>query len=244
MPDDSSYFLKQQADGTYEVQYRNRNISRDSRNKYKAQEVIQSHKKLVYLANKELKSANLIYHEKLDHIDLELGNVNARLDKLYDILETGKLGLDELAPRIKQLKNRQDELSKAGVMIEAEIATRGVEPLSVAKVKDYVHDLMALLTETDIIRSKSFLRSFIENIVIHGTEGKIYYKLPVPPDGKRVVSVGVLPIDTPGGAGGVRTPYLLRAKQAFSQLNYGPGYRKLYHTLSFLATLTCNCYTG
>jgi hypothetical protein len=24
------------------------------------------------------------------------------------------------------------------------------------------------------------------------------------------------------GAGGVRTPYLLRAKQAFSQLNYGP----------------------
>jgi hypothetical protein len=65
---------------------------------------------------------------------------------------------------------------------------------------------MALLTETDIIRSKSFLRSFIEKIVIHGTEGKIYYKLPVPPDGKRVESVGVLPIDTPGGEGGTRTP--------------------------------------
>jgi hypothetical protein len=25
-----------------------------------------------------------------------------------------------------------------------------------------------------------------------------------------------------GGAGGIRTPYLLRAKQTFSQVNYGP----------------------
>jgi hypothetical protein len=30
-----------------------------------------------------------------------------------------------------------------------------------------------------------------------------------------------------GGAGGVRTPYLLRAKQAFSQLNYGPTHEEL-----------------
>jgi site-specific DNA recombinase len=178
--------------------------------------------KLVFLANEELKSANLIYHEKLNDIDLELGNVNARLDKLYDVLETGKLGLDELAPRIKQLKTRQDELSKARVMMEAEMATQGVEPLSVAKVKGYVHDLMALLTETDIIRSKSFLRSFIDKIVIQGTGGKINYKLPVPPKWQEHIEFSALPIEPPSGAGGIRTPYLRDANATFSRVNYGP----------------------
>ena len=32
----------------------------------------------------------------------------------------------------------------------------------------------------------------------------------------------VLPMVTPGGAGGIRTPYLLTASQTFSQVNYGP----------------------
>ncbi len=37
-------------------------------------------------------------------------------------------------------------------------------------------------------------------------------------------SVEVLPIDTPGGAEGTRTPDLLRAREALSQLSYSPGY--------------------
>jgi site-specific DNA recombinase len=162
--------------------------------------------KLVFLTNQELKSAGLTYHEKLDDIDLELNNVNVRLDKLYDVLETGKLNLDELAPRIKQLKSRQDELSKARIMMEAEMATKSVEPLDAVRVKEYVHDLAALLMETDIIRSKSFLRSFIEKIVIHGGEGKIYYKLPVPSKWQEQEEFSVLPIEPPSGEGGTRTP--------------------------------------
>lgn len=42
----------------------------------------------------------------LDAIDLEFEDVRARLAKLYDVLETGKLSLDDLAPRIKELKAR------------------------------------------------------------------------------------------------------------------------------------------
>jgi hypothetical protein len=44
----------------------------------------------------------------------------------------------------------------------------------------------------------------------------------MPPDGKRIEEVGVLPIDTPSGAGGIRTPYLTDANRVFSLLNYGP----------------------
>jgi hypothetical protein len=42
------------------------------------------------------------------------------------------------------------------------------------------------------------------------------------PHGEQTQLVGVLPMVTPGGAGGIRTPYLLTASQTFSQLNYSP----------------------
>ena len=40
--------------------------------------------------------------------------------------------------------------------------------------------------------------------------------------------VRVLPIDTLGGAGGTRTPDLLRAREALSQLSYSPILPKYY----------------
>jgi chromosome segregation ATPase len=63
--------------------------------------------------------------DRLEIIDTEVRDVRARLTKLYEALETGKLDLDDLAPRIKELKLRQDELSKARVLLEAEMAAQG-----------------------------------------------------------------------------------------------------------------------
>ncbi len=89
-------------------------------------------------------------------------------------------------------------------------------------VKSYVQDLRSLLEETDFTESKAFLRSFIRRIVINRKQVTIYYNLPMQPEGKKQQSIGVLPIDTLSGAGGIRTPYLLTASQTFSQLNYSP----------------------
>ncbi len=64
--------------------------------------------------------------------------------------------------------------------------------------------------------------------MINGGNATIYYNLPMPPDGKRRQSVGVLSIDTPGGAEGTRTPDFLRAREALSQLSYSPTYQGYY----------------
>ena len=72
------------------------------------------------------------------------------------------------------------------------------------------------------MESKAFLRSFIRRIVVNQDEVTISYNLPVPPDGKNKQKMGVLPIDTPGGAEGTRTPDFLRAREALSQLSYSP----------------------
>jgi hypothetical protein len=88
--------------------------------------------------------------------------------------------LNDLAPRIKELKGRQDELLKARVLLEADMTLHGVQHVDAEQVKSYARDLRSLLTETDIVKSKAFLRSFVEKMVICGTTGTIYYKLPVP----------------------------------------------------------------
>ncbi|GAI66527.1 unnamed protein product, partial [marine sediment metagenome] len=140
----------------------------------------------------------------------------------YDALETGKIALDDLAPRIKELRVREEELSKTRVQVEAESILQGKPYVDSDLVRSYAEDLKSLLEESDFAESKAFLRSFIKKIVISGEKATIYYNLPMPPDRKRKEQIGVLPIVTLGGAGGIRTPYLLTASQTFSQLNYSP----------------------
>jgi hypothetical protein len=133
---------------------------------------------------------------------MNLEDVKARLLKLYDALETGKLNLDDLAPRIKELKARQSDLSNARVQTEADMVLEGVQHVDVEMVKSYAQDLRSLLEEADFTQSKTFLRSFVKKVIINGDKTKIQYRLPMPPDGRKTESLGVLPTDTPGGAEG------------------------------------------
>jgi site-specific DNA recombinase len=171
----------------------------------------QSLEELVGLVNMELDSTHDILREKLDTIDAELNDVEIRLSKLYDVLETEKLSLDDLAPRIKNLRARQDELSKARLLAEAEKITRVVKHVDAEIVKGYARDLECLLGEAEVLESKAFLRSFIKRIEIDGGSAKIHYTLPMPPDGKMKESLGVLPMVTFGGEGGTRTPTPFKA---------------------------------
>ncbi len=178
--------------------------------------------KMVLMANEEFRSASSGLKERLDIIDAELHDVKARLSKLYDAIETGKVELDDLSSRIKELKSRQTELSKSRVQVEAEMVARGEEQIDINLVKERAKDLRVMLEEGEFPERKAFLRSFIEKIQVDKDQVKVIHKLP-PPNGKD--RVAVLPIDTLGGAEGIRTPYLLTASQTFSQVNYGPVYR-------------------
>jgi len=118
-----------------------------------------------------------------------------------DALETGKLGLEELAPRIKELKTREDDLSKARLQIEAEMITCDVQDVKLATVKTYVSDLRNILVESDSTDRKAFLRSFIKKIVVDGERVVVTYKLPQRVPGVSNEIEKVLPIDNVCGEG-------------------------------------------
>jgi len=167
---------------------------------------------LVKLVNEELQSASYGLKDRLDAIDTELRDVRARLSRHYEALETGKLGLDELAPRIKELKSRQDDLGKTRVQIEAEMVVQGVEQVDAKLVKAYAQDLRCLLEESELTAKKAFLRSFVKRVEIARGQATLLYRLPLPPDGRTSDQLGVLCIVNPGGPGGTRTRVLLTAR--------------------------------
>ena len=177
---------------------------------------------LVKLVNEELQAASCGLRDRLDAVDAELRDVRARLNKLYEAVETGKLDLNDLAPRIKELKGRQDELGKTRIQTEAQMAAQGVDEVDAEVVKAHAQDLRAVLEEADFAQRKAFLRSFVRRIEVDNGQATLHYTLPMPPDGRSSEQLGVLPIVTFGGADGIRTHYLLNAIEALSLMSYSP----------------------
>ena len=177
---------------------------------------------LVGLVNEELRSVSSKLKDRLDACDMEIREIQLRLKRLYDALETGKLELDDLAPRIKELTKRQDELNGTRIQIEADMVAQGVEKVDIEAVREYAKDLKNLLEESEITERKAFLRSFVGRIVVNGDEVRIEYRIPVPKNSVESIEVEVLPIVTLGGDRGIRTPDLCDANAALSQLSYIP----------------------
>ena len=96
--------------------------------------------------NEELDAGHVLIKDRLSAIDMEMYDLENRLSRLYDALETGKLTMDDLAPRIKELRMRQDELSKTRVVAEAEMTLHRYQHIDIDAVHAYVMDLQSLLT--------------------------------------------------------------------------------------------------
>jgi site-specific DNA recombinase len=128
---------------------------------------------LVTMVNEESQFASCGLRDEMDVIDAEMKDVRAGLSSLYDALETEKLDPDEPAPRIRELKARQDELGKAKIQIEADMVAQGVWQVDVTIVRAYAQDPRHLLEEADFTERKAFLRSFIKRIEVNGRQVRV-----------------------------------------------------------------------
>ena len=98
----------------------------------------------------------------------------------------------------------------------------GIQLADMEMVMRYVEDIRGLLSQGSLSEQKAFIRSFVKEVRVTGKEVLIIYTMPLPPNGTIHERAGVLSIVHDGGAGGIRTRYLLTASQALSQLSYSP----------------------
>ena len=136
----------------------------------------------------------------MDTVSGEVVDINHRLERLYDALETGEIGLEDVAPRIQQLRHRQQQLQARKWELEALLPNRRAELANLETVTQYVADLRNLLNESSLTERKAFIRSFVKEVKVTGDEVLLTYTMPLPPQGISQKRVGVLCSVQCGGA--------------------------------------------
>ena len=129
----------------------------------------------------------------------ELENTSQRLTRLYDALETNKLGMADLAPRIQELRRRQVQLLSTRAELEQKLSDRRVYLADMETVTRYVQDLRNLLDESSLMERKSFIKSFIKEATVTGAEVSLMYTMPIAPRKITSDELAVLPIVHYGG---------------------------------------------
>ena len=66
-------------------------------------------------------------------------------------------------------------------------------------VRKYVEDLRQFIDSGDLPERKTFIKSFVKEIKIIGSDGRIRYTFPIPPDSHEEEGLGVLPTVQYGG---------------------------------------------
>ena len=159
---------------------------------------------LVTLVAEEVDAMAGEFAGRLKSIEAELADVESRLERLYDALETGQLTLETLSPRILSLRHRQDQLTAARDEAEHQLEQRRVELPGTEVIKEYVADFRSLLQQGTFPERKALIRNFVQGIEVMGDEATLTYTIPMPSDGASREGVPVLdfvqsgpPIPTP-----------------------------------------------
>ena len=112
-------------------------------------------------------------------VEVQLEDVRRRLPKLYDALETGKPDVEDLAPRIRELKAQTNDLEEKRSALMENIREAKVDLLEASVVRAYVDDLKALLSKGSIVEQKSFLRSFVKRIDVNLPQVVVTHTMPL-----------------------------------------------------------------
>ena len=147
---------------------------------------------LVKLVAEEIDAMASELSGRLEVIDAELGDVQSRLQRLYEALETSELTLEVLSPRIFSLRHREEQLEAARDDAATQLEQRRVELPTTEEIKGYVADFREFLQEGTFPERKALIRNFVEGIEVTGDEAVLTYTIPMPNDGVTSESASVL----------------------------------------------------
>ena len=160
---------------------------------------------LVELTNEEIRVNKRRATKQLDHLDREARSVEQKLEHVYAALESGKVDIDDLAPRLKDLRAEQRELNEKRDEALDDMNQGGQTPFDTILMEHYVHDLGTLLQSASFLESKTFIGTFIRRIDFDKEQVGIEYTLPIPAGGELTATKEFLSIREDGSPSRIRT---------------------------------------
>ena len=134
---------------------------------------------LLRLTNEALIEMQTSDSDQVSELKRHMEREKRKLDNLYNAIESGKVDLEDLAPRIRELRLSVDGSARK----LAELESSSHKPLNILtkrELHEYVSDLRQLLSEGSIFERKGFIRSFVKQITVTGKEVSITYTYPEP----------------------------------------------------------------
>jgi site-specific DNA recombinase len=155
--------------------------------------------RLAKMVAEELNRNVATYETEIGTIDSAIVDAAARLDRLYDALETGKISIDVLAPRIRELKERQQKLQARKDELHILLTSEKTEVTTQQEVAQCAADFKGLLQEGSLVERKAFVRSFVNEVRVTGEQVLVNYTIPMSPSKLKEEKNPVLDIVRYGG---------------------------------------------
>ncbi len=137
---------------------------------------------LVKLVNEELDGAVKAQRERIEAVDEELVELRRRTDRLWHVVETTDMEINDIVPRIREHQERQEQLEIAAEEAQAALSKHPSILDGVETITRYAREMGVFLQESELTETKAFVRSFIKEIVVGSSEATIRYTIPMPQD--------------------------------------------------------------
>ena len=139
-------------------------------------------RKLVKLVDKEMDGVAREQRQRLETIESELVDVKRRLDRLYNLVETTDLDVDDFKPRIRDHRERQERLEASAAEARSMLSERREVLDDVETIAAYAQDMSVFLNESELTERRAFIESFVKEIVVQPGNALVRYTIPMPQD--------------------------------------------------------------
>ena len=144
---------------------------------------------LAKLVQEEMDRAALEQRESVASIKGQLVDVRRRLEKLYCDLETTTPDISDIAPRIREHREKEHKLRDAAREAEAMLSERRLRLDEVVEaITALTRDPRAFLSDSEPTERRDFIESFVKEIVVSPGQAKVCYTMPMPLD-RRIVGM-------------------------------------------------------
>ena len=184
-------------------------------------------RELINLVNDEKDEVERDQRTQLESIEAEISDVRTRLERLYLALETSDLEIQDVAPRIREHRERERRLVEATSEIATALSEGDPRMFDADSIAEFAESASESLSSCTPSERREFIRSFVKEIDVEAGQARLRYTIPMPmldklpgAESEEVpMSGAVLPTVTHGDAPGTRTPNLVIKSHLLCQLS-------------------------
>ncbi len=137
---------------------------------------------LVQLLDEEMDGVAREHRQRLETIETELKDVNERLDRIWEAIETANIDMAHASERIAAHRERRERLELAAEEARTALAERRALLEKVETIAAFAKEMGEFLKTSELTETKAFIRSFVKDIRVSPGKASIAYTIPMPDD--------------------------------------------------------------